>query len=286
MRRPLIRMDMAQLPSWGKSAIRIVALLAIFYGIILLALFFGQRQLLFYPTKGVLAVMESQARGQGLEAWRNPSGQVIGWKRLSHSLGAHRQALVTHGNAGSAIDRAIYADGLGHVGNWDVYILEYPGYGARGGSPSRESLCQAADEAFRLLATNGPIYLVGESIGTGVAAWLAGTHPTNTAGVLLVAAYDDLGNVAQDHMPVFPVKWMLRDRFRPVEYLTSYHGPVAFLLAGQDEVVPNRFGRRLYDSYAGPKKIWISPNATHNTLAGAPADSWNAMVHFLKSTEF
>jgi hypothetical protein len=50
VQRTLIRLVMAQLPSWGKSVIRIVVILSIFYGIVLLALFIGQRQLLFYPA--------------------------------------------------------------------------------------------------------------------------------------------------------------------------------------------------------------------------------------------
>ena len=33
----------------------------------------------------------------------------------------------------------------------DVFVLEYPGYGARSGTPSRASIMAAAEEAFQLL---------------------------------------------------------------------------------------------------------------------------------------
>jgi hypothetical protein len=45
-----------------------------------------------------------------------------------------------------------------------------------------------------------------------------------------------------------PVRTLLSERHDLVEALSRYHGPVVFLLAGRDEVVPTRLGRRLYDS--------------------------------------
>ena len=160
--------------------------------------------------------------------------------------------------------------------------MEYPGYGARAGSPSQQSLCEAADEAILLLAKDGPVYVIGESLGTGVAAYLAGAHPEAVAGLLLIAPYHNLGDVAQHQMPVFPAKWMLWDRFPSAENLRNYHGRVAVLLAGQDTVVPNKFGRRLYDSYAGPKKLWEVPEATHNDLPNRPEAWWRELLVFWK----
>ena len=56
--------------------------------------------------------------------------------------------------------------------------------------------------------------------------------------------------------------------------------PVAVLLAGLDVVVPNRFGRRLYEAYAGPKKLWEIPTASHNDLCDRPAEWWKELFAF------
>ena len=130
------------------------------------------------------------------------------------------------------------------------------------------------------LEKDGPFYVIGESLGTGLAAYLAGAHPKVIAALLLVAPYNDLGDVAQAHMPLFPAKWMLRDRFESSRYLREYHGPVAVLLAGRDEVVPNRFGRKLYDEYSGPKKVWEVARATHNDLPAQPQEWWRELIVF------
>jgi len=151
----------------------------------------------------------------------------------------------------------------------------------RPGSPSQKSLFQAADVAIQSLATNTPIYLVGESLGTGVASYLAGTYPDKVTGVVLFAPYNRLTDVAQYHMWLLPVHLMLADRFPSQDYLRNYHGPVGILVGGQDTVVPEKFGRRLYAAYAGPKQLWDFPEATHETVTERPPEFWKQIVNLL-----
>jgi hypothetical protein len=53
-----------------------------------------------------------------------------------------------------------------------------------------------------------------------------------------------------------------------------YDGPVAFLVAGNDEIVPATLARRLYESYRGPKWLFEQPDAGHNTLDFDPSAPW------------
>jgi hypothetical protein len=100
------------------------------------------------------------------------------------------------------------------------------------------------------------------------------------AGVLLVAPYNRLTDVAQYHMPVLPVRWLLWDRFPSEEYLRRYHGPVVMLLTARDEVVPYKFGRRLYDGYAGPKLLRESDYSDHNSVSEQGPEFWRQVVEF------
>ena len=158
--------------------------------------------------------------------------------------------------------------------------LEYPGYGARSGSPSEQSILAAADGAFALLTNESKIYMVGESLGTGVAAYLAKTHSQQISGLLLFAPYNKLVSVAQAQMPFLPVFLLLWDRYDPEDWLKSYHGPVKIILAEKDATVPMRFGKRLYDSYAGLKELQIIPGAHHNEVAEQSADWWRGVFSF------
>jgi len=260
----------------------VVRILVLVYLGLLVLVFFGQRKFIYHPGKGSRQAFEKVAAAAGFSAWENDAGAYIGWKKLSHGAGEHLRVLIVHGNASSAIDRVDLAGGLNSIEPADVYILEYPGYGARPGSPSQHSFFQAADEAMGLLKKDGPICLVGESLGTGVACYIAGTFPQSIQGMLLIAPYNNLSAVGQYHMPLFPVKLLLRDRFTSDTYLGSYRGPIAVLVGGQDVVVPMRLGRRLYDGYQGPKRIWESPQAGHDDLLNRPQSWWRELVAFWK----
>ena len=64
-----------------------------------------------------------------------------------------------HGNAGQALDRHHCSElfrGLHESGPWEVYVLEYPGYGPRPGQPSEQTLRDAALQAMDLLQTERP----------------------------------------------------------------------------------------------------------------------------------
>jgi pimeloyl-ACP methyl ester carboxylesterase len=57
------------------------------------------------------------------------------------------------------------------------------------------------------------------------------------------------------------------------------------LLAGADRVVPEKFGRRLYDHYDGPKKLWTFPDSDHGTVVLQPAAVWKEIVAFWREGE-
>lgn len=220
------------------------------------------------------------AQAAGLERWKNSAGESIGLKRLSPKQPAAGSVLIVYGNASYAAGCAHYADAIQGLAALDVFIVEYPGYADRPGSPSQSSLLRAADEAFQLLPTNGPVYLVGESLGTGIAAYLAGTHPDKVAGMVLISPYNRLTDVAQYHMPIFPVRLMLTDRFPSQDYLRSYHGPVGMVVDGHDYVIPKKFGLRLYNGYGGRKQLWEFPTGEHSAIAEPLAKFWNEVIEF------
>lgn len=268
----------------GKRALRVLVILFAGYALLTLLVMFVQRRLIYFPTRFSLKRAESVAAKAGFQPWRNASGQIVGWHLpgLSSSNGA---VLIVHGNAGSAVDRDYLAKPIRDAGNTDVFVLEYPGYGARDGSPSQQSILAAADEALTALSNHAPIYVVSESLGAGAAAHLARKYDKHVAGLMLLAPYDNLASVAQKQMPLFPVSLLLWDRFNPAEWLKDYRGPVGVVVAGADQVIPPEFGRRLHDGYAGPKRLQIIPGAGHNDVAAQPSDWWKEVFAFWQQNE-
>ncbi len=239
-----------------------------------------QRRMIYFPPHFDTAKANELGTAAKLERWTDARGEPIGWKRSSPTQPARGGVLILHGNAGCAVWCGHYADALQQVAAFDVFIVEYPGYADRPGKPSEHTLEKSADEALQQLGTNNPIYLLGESLGTGVASYLAGRHPAEIAGLVLLAPFSSLTDVAQAHAPVLPIRLILCDRFPSQDRLKNYHGPVAMLTADGDLVVPARFGRRLYDGYHGPKQLWEFPNGDHGTVMDEPPDIWKQILDF------
>jgi len=264
---------------WKQSSRRILITLAVVYVIFCACVFIFQRSLLYFPTKIPADVVETVAKEHGFVPWKNSGGRIIGWK-IPASGPATGSVLIVHGNAGCALSRDYIAQPIHDAADVDVFVLEYPGYGARPGAPTRKSMDAAAEEAFQLLPAKMPKYLVSESIGAGVACELAKNHPTEVAGMALLVPYHNLAAVAQRQMWFLPAYFLLLDRFNPEECLRSYHGPVKFVVAGADEVIGPKSGLRLYESYGGPKELQVFPGAHHNDVSGQPAVWWQGVFVF------
>jgi pimeloyl-ACP methyl ester carboxylesterase len=238
------------------------------YAAMCVLLFLMQRQMLYHPSSMPLEEQLAYAPGAGLEPWRDAAGTRIGWKREQPGAAAAQRWLVLHGNAGLAVHRAYWADALERVSpgrTLSVYILEYPGYGSRAGSPTQHAITVAALAGMdRLTADGQRTHLLGESLGCAVAAQVARARPERVGGLVLVSPFNCLADVAAYHYPWLPVRHLLRDPWRSDEALRGFAGPVAILAAERDGVVPAKFAQRLHDGHPGRKRLHLIAGADHN----------------------
>jgi len=279
--------DMEQSAKKSSLPVRLVKMLLLIivgsYLVICGVIAVFQRSLLYFPAVYTPAQVDQMARSARLERWTNSAGTPIGFKRLSPKQPAAGAVLVAYGNGSTATGSGHYADDIQAAAPFDVFILEYPGYEDRPGSPTRTALFEAAEEAFQQLPTPQPVYLVGESLGSGVVSWLAGKHPDRVSGMVLISPYNRITSVAQGHYPYLPVRLLMVDRFSPEDYLKQFRGKVGITVDGKDTVVPEKFGRRLYDSYAGPKKLWAFPDGGHCQIQVPAAAFWSEVIGFWRS---
>ena len=193
-----------------------------------------QRKLLYYPSH--------RPDTNGLGAWQI-DGRLVGYARKVDNPG--NVWLFTHGNAGQAADRA-YALQCFSASD-SVFILEYPGYGNREGSPSKASFNSAAEETYQWLRRaypNIPVCVIGESIGSGPASSLTRLEKQPDK-LVLVVPFDNLASVARDHFPLIPAGLVLLDRWDNVEALKGYSGKLEIYGAIDDQVIPIRHARTL-----------------------------------------
>lgn len=235
--------------------IMVVALIGLFC----LIVFFGcqalQRSALFYPSHN--------SGDNGLARWMN-EGALIGFAREVPQ--PENVWLMLHGNGGQAADR-VYALDAYSPGD-SVFILEYPGYGQRPGTASRNSFDGAAREAYLLLRARfpgKPVCVAAESIGSGPAAMLGAANQPPEKLVFIVP-FADLKSVGKDHMRYMPMSLLLAGSWNNVEALSSYNGPIDVFGAEQDEVINVRHAQALAAS---------RPQAKFHLIRGGHND-WSA----------
>lgn len=262
-------------------ALRVLSLLVAAAAAGLVLLWLAQRRFLYFPDRVERGAAERRARALGLEPFTD-AGELLGW-RARHPAGARGRLVVLHGNAGSALDRAYFVDAFASASPafpLDVYLVEYPGYGPRPGAPTQGSLVATARRAVAAARRDGPgpVLVAGESLGTGVAALAAAEAPGEVDGLLLVTPLASVRAVARRHYGFVPA-FVLRDTYRTDLALPRYGGPVAFLVAGADEVVFADLGRALFEAYPGPKRLWVDARAGHNSVDWRPGLArWREMV--------
>lgn len=234
--------------------IRIVLLCAAAYLLFIFVCALFQRRLLYFPTH--------HHEHFGLAAWRE-GGELIGYARQVPNPGT--VWLFLHGNAGQASDRVYVLRSFAEVDA--VYILEYPGYGERPGSPSLSSFNAAARQAYEQLRARFPVTPVGvaaESIGCGPAALLAGS-PRPPDKIVLILPFDTLANVAAGHYPFLPVRLLLRDNWDNIAALRGYGGELELIGAQGDTIIPLSRATALAETK--PSAVFRTIEGDHNDWA-------------------
>src|SRR5262245_56636119 len=185
------------------------------YVVGLVVLFVFQRQLLFPAGKEPPSLERAGLAGlmEPVELTTADGLTLLAWYRKAPDPDSPLLVLY-HGNGGTIEIRAAKAKtcisaGLG------VLLLEYRGYGGNPGSPSETGLYADGRAALDFAAAQGVApnhwILLGESLGTGVAVQMAIEH--HVAALILEPPYTSIADVAQSHFPLFPVWWLVRDRF-------------------------------------------------------------------------
>ncbi|MEI6035081.1 MAG: alpha/beta fold hydrolase [Verrucomicrobiae bacterium] len=270
--------------SWAWAIpVRAALALAVAYLGICLWVFLRQRAMLYCPEPLPEVRMLDSARTQGLSRWADQSGRALGW--MTDSGSAIRPVLILQGNAGNALDRGELLAKLQEAGSKSkIYLVDYPGYGSAPGRPDQQSLTSAAIAALDALPE--PAIVVGESLGTGVAAQTAARRPEKIRGLILITPFDSMASAASHHYPWLPVGWLLLDRFNSIKALKAFPRPVAIVLGENDTTTPPEGGQRLFESLACPKMLWVVRGANHNDAALClPAPAWKDLWAFATAAE-
>jgi uncharacterized protein len=233
------------------------------------------RSMLYHPTN------DEPVPPAGWTAERlrvEPEVELVGLVRSPTIAGA--RGVLFFGGNGSSIggnrDLLRLIDGPGTGAGLAVFA--YRGYDGSDGEPAEPALKSDARAIVRFLAESrgfepAKLVLIGQSLGSGVASYLAaelskeGTPPR---ALILLSPYTSIARVFDDHVPLIPIGWAVRDSWRTDKLTTEIKCPVLIIHGTLDTLITIKHGRRLTELFGARAKLLEIEAAGHNDLFRDP----------------
>lgn len=255
--------------NWLTIARGVLIVLVAGYAAVLVGLYFFQRSLLYQPSGGRVAPADAGlAAAQELTIDTPDREQLIAW-HLKAKPG-RPTLLYFHGNGANLANRVVRFQLLADEG-WGVFAISYRSFSGSTGQPTEVNNVADALLAYDTLRKNGvepeSIIAYGESLGTGIAVQVAGQK--DVAGLVLDAPYDSMAAVAQAHYPMFPVRWLIQDRYESDRHIANVRAPILIMHGELDAVIPIAHGKALAAAAPEPKTLVTFPNGSHENLPQA-----------------
>lgn len=250
---------------------QIILLFSMTFVCIFLLMYFFQRDLIYFPNTQRPLLQDYHVKEMRqvflptkdhllLNAWYKPA---------HYSLPT---LLYLHGNSGNIgypmpVIRHFMNGGLG------VLLIEYRGYGGNQGKPTEKGLYEDGQTALDFLKQEGvksqKIVLYGESLGSGVATYLATKN--SVCAVILQSPYTSLVSLSHYHYP-----WMLVqpwDKFDSLARIKDINAPLLILHGTADQLVPYAEGLALFQAAMKPKEMITFQKLGHHNLWNTPGYS-------------
>lgn len=234
----------------------------------------GCASLLFYPDQ----TMRLTPKTLGLEYedvnLTTPDGvKLHGWF-LSAQNEPRGTIFFLHGNAeniSTHIHSVAWLPGQGY----QVFLLDYRGYGLSEGSPDLPDVLTDVATGFRWLLSeprvaDRDLYLLGQSLGATLGAYFVGANPEARArlsAIVMDAPFASYRELTREKLALFPVTWPLQyplsllmpDDYSPIKNIAKLSPlPLLIICSETDDIVPARHSAALFEAAGEPKALWIT----------------------------
>jgi hypothetical protein len=242
-----------------------------------------QDSLIFFPIKITQETLQSIRKAfphaEEINITAADNKILHGWLVKGMAPGKNPLVIYCGGNAEEL--SYLIADAAKFNG-WSLALINYRGYGLSEGKPGEKELFSDALAVYDYFSKrsdidNNRILVIGRSIGSGVATYLAQKRPVNA--VILVCPFDSLVRIGRKYYPFLPVKLLLKHRFDSISRAPAIKVPMLALVAAEDSIIPRDSSMRLIEQWGGQHTVKII-EGDHNTLQEYPG-YWESIEAFL-----
>ena len=178
--------------------------------------------------------------------------------------------LYFHGNMDNIEHYAPVANNFTKHG-YELWMMDYPGFGKSRGELSEQVLYEEALEVYRMARarfSTDSIVIYGRSLGTGIAAQLASIRDCKQ--LVLEAPYYSMTSLASRYFWMYPIGLMVKYKIPTNEYLQKVTAPITIFHGTEDDVIPFSNSKKL-KALLKPGDSFIDvQKAEHNNLLSFP----------------
>jgi len=175
-----------------------------------------------------------------------------------------------HGNGGSLRSWGEISPYYIELG-FDLFILDYRGYGKSEGQISSESQfysdVQTAFDEISKPYKEKAIIILGYSIGTGPAAWLASQNSADL--LILQAPYYSIKDLKNQWYPIIP-DFFIKYKFETFHHLAKVKAPVVIIHGERDEIISYQSSVKLQQHFKKGDSLFPLKNQMHNGMSFNP----------------
>ena len=224
-----------------------------------------EQRSIYFPMKGIeVTPLEFGLEYEDIYFDAQDGVKLNGW--YVPAKGATKLVIFCHGNAGNISHRMEKISIFNRMG-LDVFIFDYRGYGLSKGRPSEDGLYADIRGAYSYIKDIGTIpskdhiMLYGESLGAVPVVDLAKDLPVDA--LIIESAFTSTKDLVSIYYPFIP-HFVFATKFASDSKIGKIDCPKLIIHSINDEIVPYRLGRRLYD-LANPPKEFLQLKGGHNT---------------------
>ena len=240
-----------------------ISSIILMYLVIILFVYFYQRNLLYNPSENNYLNDEIRFSYKEIFIETDKNIKLKSWF-IEKDLKKFKTILLFHGNAGNLFNRVYKLNELNKL-DLNILLISWRSFSGNKGKPTEKNLYHDAEKVVKWLNTQGlnnkDIVLYGESLGTGVATELASKN--NFGGIILESPFTSMVETAKIYYPYLPVNLLLKDRFNSKNKIKDIKTPSLIMHGKKDNVVPQKMGLELFEKANEPKFKYFPENDDH-----------------------
>lgn len=150
---------------------------------------------------------------------------------------------------------------------YEVWIIDYPGFGKSTGNFTERTLYNWADYLYsfaRKRFSADSIIIYGKSMGTGIATHLASLQPCKR--LILETPYYDYPSVIKHYLPIYPIDWIIHFKIPTHTYIQNVEAPITIFQGTDDRIITYNNAKSL-EPFLKPGDEFVTvKDGSHNDL--------------------